>query len=276
MRFCIGHNVNAERATLTWQRRGIDQQCGCYALAIAIMQQMVMMQATVVMQASDNHKETIMWRRAYRITVLFLAIGFAVTAQAEFGSDLHALQQEWAAARYQLKDSDQQKRLRVLIVDADALVQKNSDSADAYLWAAIVRGSLAESVNGLSALGIAKEARANLEKSLALDPTAEEAYAYAVLGMLYAKVPGWPIAFGDNKKARELLQKGLALSPNGMNINYFNAKFFAEQKDYRQALNYAERAAQAQPPYPPEQSLGVQNRQREIRELIDELHKKLN
>lgn len=215
-----------------------------------------------------------MWRRAHLMTFALLLSFASSWVRADFDSDLHALQQSWAIARYQFKDHEQQQRLRALIPTADALVRSNPDNADAYLWAGIVRGSLAESVNGFSALGVVKEARTLLEKSLELDPTVEAACAYAVLGTLYAKAPGWPVAFGDTKKARELLQKGLTISPKGMNINYFNAKFFAEQKQYDQALMYAERAAQAQPPYVPEQSLAVQNRQREIRELIENLREK--
>ena len=33
------------------------------------------------------------------------------------------------------------------------------------------------------------------------------------LGVLYYKVPGWPIGFGDKDKARDLLQKALAVNP---------------------------------------------------------------
>lgn len=217
-----------------------------------------------------------MWRRAYLMTFSLLLCLTAASTRADFDTDLHELQQNWAIARYQFKDHEQQQRLRALIPAADALVSSHSNSADAYLWAAIVRGSLAESVNGFSVLNTVKEAKTLLEKSLELDPTAEAACAYAVLGTLYAKAPGWPVAFGDAKKARELLQKGLTISPDGMNINYFNAKFFAEQKEYGRALHYAERAAQARPPYVPEQSLAVQNRQREIHELIEGLHAKIN
>lgn len=217
-----------------------------------------------------------MWRRAYLMAFSLLLCLVTVSTRADFDTDLHELQQSWAIARYQFQGREQQQRLRALIPTADALVNNHSSNADAYLWAAIVRGSLAESVNGLSVLSTVKEAKTLLEKSLELDPTAEAACAYAVLGTLYAKVPGWPVAFGDNKKARELLQKGLTISPDGMNINYFNAKFFAEQKEYSRALGYAERAAQARPPYVPEQSLAVKNRQREIRELIARLHAKIN
>jgi tetratricopeptide (TPR) repeat protein len=214
-----------------------------------------------------------MWNRS--IISLFAALALLVTAHANagFDEDLAALQQRWATIRYEMKGDEQKQQLEKLIVEADQFAQKNADKADGYIWAAVVRGSLAEAVNGLSALSVVKEAKKDLEKALSIDPAAEDGYAYGVLGLLYSKVPS-VIAFGDKKKARELLQKGVEVSPNGMNINYFYAQFLFEQGEYKKALPYIERAAQAQPPRPPETSLAVSNRQREIRELADKIKAK--
>lgn len=38
---------------------------------------------------------------------------------------------------------------------------------------------------------------------------------------IICKVPGSPIGFGDDAKARQLLQQALALDPNGLDANYF-------------------------------------------------------
>ena len=45
------------------------------------------------------------------------------------------------------------------------------------------------------------------------------------LGTLYYKVPGWPIGFGSDKKAREYLAKALDLNPTGIDPNYFMGEF---------------------------------------------------
>jgi hypothetical protein len=45
-------------------------------------------------------------------------------------------------------------------------------------------------------------------------------------------VPGWPVGFGDDDKAREMLAKGLALNPDGIDSNYFHADFLRDQKDW--------------------------------------------
>lgn len=198
----------------------------------------------------------------------------ASAAHASFEEDLAALQQRWATIRYEMKGDEQKKQLEKLIAEADVFAQKNADKAEAYIWAGVARGSLAEAINGVSALGIVKQAKTDLEKAIAIDPKAGEGYAYGVLGLMYQKVPGWPIGFGDKKKAKELLLKGLEINPNGMNNNYFYAQFLFEDGEAKKALPYIERAAQATPPSPPEKSLAVSNRQREIRELAEKIKAK--
>lgn len=215
-----------------------------------------------------------MWHRLI-ISVFTVVASIAATqAKAGFEDDLAAIQQRWATIRYDMKGDEQKKQLEKLIADADQFAQKNPDRAEAYIWVGVARGSLAEAINGIGALGIVKEAKANLEKALSIDPSAGGGYAYGVLGLMYQKVPGWPVGFGDKKKAKELLLKGLEVDPNGMNNNYFYAQFLYENGEAKKALPYIERAAQATPPNPPEKSLAVSNRQREIRELAEKIKAK--
>jgi tetratricopeptide (TPR) repeat protein len=221
----------------------------------------------------NNCEETIMWHRSIHVFLAGLVLLFTHFAHAGFDEDLSALQQRWAKARYEMKGDEQKNELEKLIAEADQFAQKNADKADGYIWAGVIRGSLAEAVGGLGALGTVKEARTNLEKALSIDPAAEDGYAYGVLGLLYSKVPS-VIAFGDKKKARELLLKGVQVSPNGMNTNYFLAQFLHTQGEDKEAAQYIERAAAAQPPSPPEQSLAVSYRQKEIRELAEKIKAK--
>ena len=221
----------------------------------------------------NNREETIMWHRSTNLFLAVVVLLFAGFVHAGYDEDLASLQQRWAKARYEMKGDEQKKELEKLIAEADVFAQKNADKADGYIWAGVMRGSLGEAINGMSALGIVKQAKTNLEKALAIDPKAEEGYAYGVLGLLYSKVPS-VIAFGDKKKARELLLKGVEVGPNGMNTNYFLAQFLYEQDEYKEALQYIERAAAAQPPAPPEQSLAVSYRQAEIRVLAEKIKAK--
>lgn len=227
----------------------------------------------------NNREGSIMSHRSINLFMIVKALVatavllFVASAHAGYDEDLAALQQSWAKARYELNGDEQKKALEKLIAEADQFAQKNSEKAEGYIWAGVIRGSLAEAVGGMSALGTVKEAKANLEKALSIDPKAGDGYAYGVLGLLYSKVPSI-IAFGDKKKARELLLKGVEVSPNGMNVNYFLAQFLFEQKEYKEALPYIERAAAAQPPSPPEQSLAVSYRQKEIATLAEKIKAK--
>ena len=221
----------------------------------------------------NNREETIMLNRSIQLFLAGVTLLSTTLAHAGYDEDLAALQQRWAKARYEMKSDDQKKELEKLIVEVDQFAQKNPEKADGYIWAGVTRGSLAEAVGGLSALGTVKEAKVNLEKALSIDPKAEDGYAYGVLGLLYSKVPSI-VAFGDKKKAKELLLKGVEVSPKGMNTNYFLAQFLFEQGDYKEALPYIERAAAAQPPSPPDQSLAVSYRQQEIATLAEKIKAK--
>jgi cytochrome c-type biogenesis protein CcmH/NrfG len=60
-------------------------------------------------------------------------------------------------------------------------------------------------------------------------------------------VPGWPVGFGDDKKAREMLLKGLGYNPEGIDSNFFYGDYLLEQKEYQQAIVVLEKALQAAP-----------------------------
>jgi hypothetical protein len=56
---------------------------------------------------------------------------------------------------------------------------------------------------------------------MAIDPRALQGSAYTSLGSLYYQVPGWPIGFGDDKRAEAMLLKALEINPDGIDPNYF-------------------------------------------------------
>lgn len=220
-----------------------------------------------------------MW---YRITkelmvkALFVTTLFAAApAHAAFNEDLATLQQRWATARYQTQGDERKTQLGKLVDEADSFTKKYSDKADGYIWSAVIRGSLAEAMNNLSALSIVKEAKANLEQAIAVNPAAEESYAYGMLGLMYSRTPGWPVAFGDDKKAKQSLQKGIEISPNGMDINFFYATYLFDKGEYKKAQDHIEKAVKATSPYSPAAALVATNRQREIQELSDRINTKL-
>jgi Tfp pilus assembly protein PilF len=70
------------------------------------------------------------------------------------------------------------------------------------------------------------------EQALSIKPDALDGSAYNSLAVLYYKVPGWPIGFGDKAKARQLLQEAVKNAPRGLDANYFYGDFLMEQHEY--------------------------------------------
>ena len=108
--------------------------------------------------------------------------------------------------------------------------------------------------------------KAILEEAYAKDPAALSAGAPTSLGVLYSRVPGWPVGFGDNDKARQLLAQAATLAPNGMDANYFYADFLMNQHEYAAAYKVLKHAL-ALPPQK-DRPLWDKNRRAVIRELM--------
>jgi tetratricopeptide (TPR) repeat protein len=184
-------------------------------------------------------------------TVALLAFGTSQAGTASdpaFDAQLLSIQQAWAKVNYETPAGDARAQaFDALEKRAEAFVQQHPTRAEALIWEGIIESSYAGAKGGLGALGLAKEARGNLEKALKIDPGALDGSAYTSLGTLYYRVPGFPVGFGDDDKARELLLKALELNPNGIDPNYFYADFLYEEGKYGDALKYLERASKATP-----------------------------
>ena len=181
--------------------------------------------------------------------VLAMLAGRAGAADdAAFNAELLSIQQAWAKVNYETPAGDARKEaFDALEKRAEAFTKQNPGRAEALIWEGIIESSYAGAKGGLGALGLAKEARGNLEAAIKINPNALDGSAYTSLGTLYYRVPGFPLGFGDHDKARELLKKALALNPNGIDPNYFYADFLYEQGEYAQALQYLDKAAKAPP-----------------------------
>ena len=123
-------------------------------------------------------------------------------------------------------------------------------------------------------LGKAKDAKADLEKSLTLDPKALQGSAYTSLAALYDRVPGWPIGFGDSDKAEQLLKQALQLNPNGIDSLYFWGDHLYRQKRYAEAKAALQKALQAAPR--PGRESADAGRRKEIAALLVDVNKKLD
>lgn len=188
-------------------------------------------------------------RRALWAATLALLPCFTLCAPARAASlddELLVIQQEWARINYSSVPGDRKADdFGRLAGKATALAAGNPGRAEPLVWQGIVLSSQAGAQGGLGALSLAKEARKVLEASLKIDPTALGGSAHTSLGTLYHKVPGFPIGFGDDDKARKHLQAALKLNPAGIDPNYFYAEFLLDEGETAAALEHLQRAQNA-------------------------------
>ncbi len=203
------------------------------------------------------------------LTLLLPAMSFAATTD----EIVSKLQKDWAIANYQMTGDAQIKAYEALIEEADAAVASNAKSAEILVWNGIIKSAFAGVKGGMSALSYAKEARKSLEASLKIDDKALDGSAYASLGTLYSKVPGWPLGFGNDKKAAEFLTKALELNPDGIDSNYFYADYLQAKKDFEAAEKYLLKAQSAAPRA--NRPVADSGRQHEISVALAEVRKKL-
>ncbi len=183
------------------------------------------------------------------------------------------LQKNWAIANYEMTGDAQIEAYETLIEKADAAVANNSGSAEILVWNGIIKSAYAGVKGGIGALSYAKQARKSLETSLKIDDQALNGSAYASLGTLYSKVPGWPVGFGSDKKAVQFLHKALEINPDGIDPNYFYADYLRDNKDYESAEKYLLKAQEAAPRA--DRPVADTGRQQEIRAALAEVRQKL-
>ena len=157
------------------------------------------------------------------------------------------LQREWEAIRYQVPAPEREKRFEALAAKAHAVSESFAGRSEPLVWEGIIVSSWAGEKGGLGALGLVKQAKSLYEAAIQLDGNVLDGSAYSSLGVLYYKVPGWPLGFGDKGKAQQLLQKALTLNPQGIDANFFYGEYLLETHRADEAVTYLERAVQAPP-----------------------------
>jgi tetratricopeptide (TPR) repeat protein len=206
-------------------------------------------------------------------TILCMALlALPSAARAGMEEDVAQVRREWEHIKYETPAKEQEGEFERLAKRSGEVMAQYPKRAEPAIWHGIVEASHAGAKGGLGALALAKSARKSFEHALSIDPAALGGSAYTSLGSLYYQVPGWPIGFGDEKKALELLQKGLALNPNGIDPNYFYGDFLFRSGDYAAADQALRKALQA----PPREGrkLADDGRRREANELLARIREK--
>lgn len=201
---------------------------------------------------------------------LALLAALALSSFAHAGTvedDVVQLQHDWEVIRYQTPAGEREKRFEALAARAHQIAEAQPQRAEPLVWEGIIVSSWAGEKGGLGALGLVKRAKAIYESAIQIDGKVLDGSAYNSLGVLYYKVPGWPVGFGDKKRAKELLEQALALNPKGIDPNFFYGEYLLETGHAAEAVSYLERALLA--PARPGRQVADTGRREEARALLE-------
>lgn len=177
--------------------------------------------------------------------VVFLTLLTASVNASDLSMSVASLESEWASAYYQNNESQQKQAYPVLLEKAAELVSRYPYAAEPKIWQATIMATNASFQSSLAALSTLEEVKVLLEQAIRQNPQALDGAAYVTLGTLYYMVPGWPVSFGDNQIAEQLLQTSLKINPSGIDANYFYADYLLQQDRAAEAEDYLRKAVQA-------------------------------
>ncbi len=201
----------------------------------------------------------------WMLLIAITSLAFTAPLFAAISPEVRGLQNDWAEIKYQVAEDKRGEALEKLAAQAESQVAQHP-TAEGKIWHAIILSTLAGEEGGLGALDLVKRARELLLEAEKLDPQALNGSVYTSLGSLYYQVPGWPVGFGDDDKAREYLRKALEMNPNGIDPNYFYGDFLLDQGDYDEAISYLQKALQA--PARAGRELADKGRKQEIEQAL--------
>lgn len=213
-------------------------------------------------------------RRAAAAAALSLAaFGLAATSLTAFAAPVDdavaRVQHDWETIRYDVPAPQREQRFEALARVAHDASTQFAGRAEPLVWEGIVLSSWAGEKGGLGALSLVKQAKALYERAIELDARALSGSAYASLGVLYHKVPGWPLGFGDKARAESLFKQALAVNPQGIDPHFFYAELLADEDRDAEAVQQLEQALQA-PPRPGRERADA-GRRDEVRALMAKL-----
>ena len=207
--------------------------------------------------------------KRYLVALLapLLATALPTAAWADMAGDVKAVNDGWAHITYEVRGSSTQtKALDQLSRQAATVVARYPGRAEPLLWQGIIVSEQANRANMFHKLGLATRARDLIAKAYAIDPRAAQGGAALSLGVLYYKVPGSPLAWGDDERAAKLLKQALALDPSGLDANYFYGDYLLDQGDKSGARAYLQKALRA--PHDGSRPVWDAGRRNEVRALL--------
>lgn len=170
---------------------------------------------------------------------------FSTAHATQIDRAVNELRTEWAMIKFQTPKKQQLVKFEQLIKKAERTNKQYPNNANIMTWYGTILSTYSAIKGGLSALPHIKKARKLLESAIKMDPRVENGLAHAVIGTIYAHVPGWPVAFGNKKTARKHLETAIRINPRGMDPNFYYGDFLVDAGEYQEAKRYLEIASRA-------------------------------
>jgi tetratricopeptide (TPR) repeat protein len=182
----------------------------------------------------------------YKIFFVVFSLLFTSGCFADaMANALQKIESKWALVEHTYSENNRKTEFKSLLKQSVTLANKFPDKAEPLILQACIILTRAKIENSINALSSVHKAKNLLEKAITIDPHANQGSAMVTLGVLYYKVPGWPIAFGDHQKAKKMLKNALRINPKGIDSNYFYAEFLIEQEKSEQATAFLVKALNA-------------------------------
>ncbi|MGZ4993125.1 MAG: hypothetical protein ACXV79_03085 [Methylobacter sp.] len=158
---------------------------------------------------------------------------------------LKNIEAEWASIYYSTPKNKRGPAYAQLLNKTTNLTRQYPNSAEPLFWQAVVKATYADHQDAFSALSAIHEARDLLIKAIKINPETMNGSAYVTLGTLYYMVPKWPVSFGDDDAAQQMLEAALKINPDGIDANYFYGEYLLLHNKLNDAAVYFERASSA-------------------------------
>ena len=208
------------------------------------------------------------------IAVLMMMANSAFAGPADDAmSSVKELRHQWEVIKFDTPKDKQEAAFEELAKEAHVISERFPGQAEPMVWEAIILSTYAGAKGGLGALKLVKSARDLLFQAEKINPRALDGSIYASLGNLYHHVPGWPIGFGSDSKARQYLEKALQINPNGLEANYFYGELLYNEGEYQNALQALNKAMNS--PRREGREIADNGQRKEIAAMIEDVKRQL-
>jgi tetratricopeptide (TPR) repeat protein len=129
----------------------------------------------------------------------------------------------WWLGEHEAKSADRLADYQRGMTDAQKELALNANSVEGHFWLGANQGSFGDAKGVLKSLSLVKPIRHEMAEVIRLNDHYDGGSAYQILGVIDYKVPG--LMGGNKARAKEELEKSLAMAPNDPFHHYYMAEY---------------------------------------------------